>query len=68
MKPRVEWVRRPVAAHHPAAGWELVVDGIFVGHVWLDGSFTDAKTCWEVPCGSQPLAAQALLRAAGVEP
>lgn len=68
MKPRVYWVNNGCTG--TAAGWQLrLQDGGHLGTVFVDGAWycnTNAQAC-DRP-GSQPLAAQALLRAAGVEP
>lgn len=70
MKPKIKWVNNGMAGTY-AAGWQLRTgDGEHLGTVFLDGSWYCLR-CWrdtgDHEAGSQPLAAQALLRAAGVE-
>lgn len=64
---QVQWVRRDEPAHAPTAGWNLLLNGVYRGVVWLDGSYTGPRDGICRHLGSQPLAAHALLRAAGVE-
>lgn len=76
MKPAdVRWQRNPWNSRSNSAGWDLYTVGQpnHLGTVFADGSWyavgghgatRDGVVC----AGSQPLAAQALLRAAGVEP
>ena len=69
MKPRAHWVNNGMA-HTIAAGWQLRTwDGEHLGTVFIDGSwYCRRNDSGDFHEGSQPLAAQALLRAAGVEP
>lgn len=72
MKPPVYWANNGLAPTN-AAGWQLrTLDGEHLGTVFLDGSWyclaPGALGAGDHEAGSQPLAAQALLRAAGVEP
>ena len=72
MNSRYRWERNgfPVGSH--VAGWHLfsVPGGGHLGTVYVDGSWFTTREFQFVhhQVGSQPLAAQALLRAAGVEP
>lgn len=69
MKTRIEW-RRNGWACRTAAGWQLFnAQGTHLGTVFLDGAwYCNRPDTGDHAAGSQPLAAQALLRAAGVEP
>lgn len=60
---RVEW--RPYREF--SGGWELHVDYEYIGVVDVDGDAHSSLLSFDRRFGSQPLAAQALLRAAGVE-
>lgn len=61
---RVEW--RPY--HSFSTGWELWVDGVYQGVVDVDGVVFSTKLRINKCFRSQPIAAESLLRAAGVEP
>ena len=65
-KPKIEWRRNGLQGSN-AAGWQLRVNGQHVGTVYADGDWYTRYGIYE-RAGSQPLAAQALLRAAEVKP
>lgn len=67
MKP-LRWERTGFPAKSVCAGWHLMRGLDHLGTVFADGSwFCVAQDLRCNYVGSQPLAAQALLRAAGVE-
>lgn len=68
---RVEWRSYRFAmptVMGAVGGWELFVDAEYRGIVSVDGGVCSTRLGVKSEHGSQPLAAQALLRAAGVEP
>ena len=67
-KPQVEWRRNVFKFPMSAAGWHLLLNGEHVGTVYSDGDwYAECSTEMDYErAGSQPLAAQALLRAVGV--
>lgn len=68
MKTRISW-RRTEGDVGPVLGWRLFYgEGTHLGTVFVDGSWYCAVAAEaDHAAGSQPLAAQALLRAAGVK-
>jgi hypothetical protein len=60
----VEWRKRD-ETEGSTRGWDLYVSGTYRGVVWLDGSYS-YNSAWPKHFRSQPLAAGALLRDAGV--
>lgn len=66
MKPRIHWRRNVWPAASSTAGWQLFLGKEHLGTVFVDGSWYCANAGCDHESGSQPLAAQALLRAAGL--
>ena len=66
MKPALEWRQNGWPAYSSAAGWQLFRGEEHLGTVFVDGRWYWAGGGYDHGGGSQPLAAQALLRAAGL--
>jgi hypothetical protein len=60
VRDRIKWERRLEPAHAVTAGWDAVLDGEYVGTVWLDGSYSLDSV--PVDCGgSHAIAAELFL-------
>lgn len=62
----IHWRRNGWPADSSAAGWHLFCGTKYIGTVFVDGSWNRFGYGGTVEMHSQPLAAQALLRAAGL--